>query len=125
VGPPGRVATCNLHRVEVVPGRCAQGGPEEGFDMLFDGLDTAVEDNSLVLGTDVVVVHMAFADDPLLELPPQVGSGVEVSKATAVGGMVAAVAPCLEVDHGACLVSQAEARSVVACSYQEVEATLA
>jgi hypothetical protein len=119
------VATCNLHRVEVVPDRCAQRDPEEGFDMRFDGLDTAVEDNSPVLEADVVVVvHMALADDPLLELPLQVGNGVEASKATAVGGMVAAVAPCLEVAHDACLVSQAEARSVAAGSYQEVEARL-
>jgi hypothetical protein len=119
------VVTCNLHRVEVVPGKCAQGDPEEGFDMRFDGLDTAVEDNSPVLEADVVVVHMALADDLLLELPLQVGNGVEASKVTAVGGMVAAVAPYLEADHGACLVSQAEPRSVAACSYQEVEARLA
>jgi hypothetical protein len=111
------VVTCNLHRVEVVPGKCAQGDPEEGFDMWFDGLDTAVEDNSPVLEADVVVVHMALA--------LQVGNGVEASKVTAVGGMVAAVAPYLEADHGACLVSQAEARSVAAYSYQEVEARLA
>jgi hypothetical protein len=109
--------------VEVVPGKCVQGDLEEGFDKWFDGLGTAVGDNSPVLEADVV--HMALADDPLLELPLQAGSGVEASKVTAAGGIVAAVVSCLEVDHGACLVSQAEARSVAACSYQEVEAALA
>jgi hypothetical protein len=92
--------------------------------MRFDGLGIAVGDNSPVLEADVVV-HMALADDRLLELPLQVGNGAEASKATVVGGMVAAVASCLGVDHGACLVIQAEAQSVAACSYQEVEAILA
>jgi hypothetical protein len=124
VGPPERVVTCSLPHVEVVPGKCVQGVLEEGFGKWSDGLDTAVGDSSPVLEADVVV-HTALADDPLLESPLQVENGVEASKATAAGGIVAAVVSCLEVDHGACLVIQAKAQSVAACSYQEVGATLA